>query len=353
METTEMDRGVMPPPRPRSGCMKSGCLVMGGAVLGVVGFIVMAILGKGCIGNAKFSTAGLSVSSAGEDESPNLEEYWSSGHGEKKVVCVSINGMIHFGKRSQWGSEDNTTFALRAIRRATEDESVDGLLLDIDSGGGSVTASDILYQAVKNFKAKKKGRKVVTIMGDVAASGAYYIALASDQIYAHPTTLTGSIGVLLQSVNIKGLAEKIGISDVTVKSGVNKDLLNPFHDVSGEQFEMLHRVIDVLYNRFVGLVAENRKLAKENVLPLADGRVFAAPDALEKKLIDQIGYASDAKQKLAELLDEEDVKVYRYRQKDSLLELFFSASAGGISRDLRSLLRGESEEPKVLYRWNP
>ncbi|MBR4171562.1 MAG: signal peptide peptidase SppA [Kiritimatiellae bacterium] len=352
METTDMDRGVMPP-RPRGGCVKSGCLVMCGAVLGIFALFLLGLLAKGCIGDAKLSTTGLTIASAGEDECPTLEEYWASGSGGKKVICVSIHGMIHFGKRSQWGTVDNTTFALRAIRRATEDETVDGLLLDIDSGGGSVTASDILYQAVKNFKAKKKGRKVVTIMGDVAASGAYYIALASDQIYAHPTTLTGSIGVILQSVNIKGLAEKIGISDVTIKSGENKDLLNPFHDVSGEQFEMLHRVIDVLYNRFVGLVAENRKLAKENVLPLADGRVFAAPDALEKKLIDQIGYASDARLKLAELLDEEDVKAYRYRQKDSLMELFFSASSGGISRDLRALLRGESEEPKLLYRWNP
>jgi len=284
----------------------------------------------------------------GEDDAPFMVETWSSGQGDVKVVRIPVNGMIMLGDSSWYVGNANT--ALRSIRRATHDPEVEGLILEINSGGGGITDSDIIYKALQDFKATQEGRVVVSIMGDVAASGAYYIALASDHILAHPTTLTGSIGVIMQSYNFKELAAKLGIQDVTIKSGANKDLLNPFQEVKPEQREILQKVISAMHDRFVTLVAENRKLTKEAVAPLADGRVFLADEALRLKLIDGIGYGEDAQKKAAELLDAQAVKVYRYDEQVTLMDLFAKPGIG-LQFDLNRFMHESAKDVKLMFRW--
>lgn len=286
----------------------------------------------------------------GEDDSPYMIETWSSGQGDVKVVRIPVTGMIMLGNSSWYSGSADT--ALRSIRRATRDPEVEGLILEIDSGGGGITDSDIIYKALLDFKAAQDGRVIVSIMGDVAASGAYYISLASDYIMAHPTTLTGSIGVIMQSYNFKELAAKLGVHDVTIKSGANKDLLNPFEDVKPEQREMLQKVISSMFDRFVSLVAENRNLKKEDVLPLADGRVFVADEAVKHKLIDGIGYDEDAQAKIADLLDADDVKVYRYSEEVTLMDMISSHRGLGMSLDLSRLMRDGVKEPRLMFRWS-
>ena len=323
------------------GCMLAVGVMLGAGLILTAGLIVCLASGKAFKSDAEF----------GSDEYPNLQETWSSGQGDTKVVRIPLRGMITLNGDSAWNTANAVT-ALRSIRRATRDEEVEGIILDIDSGGGGITASDILYNALREFKNEKKGRVVVTLMGDVAASGAYYIALASDYIIAHPTTITGSIGVILQSYNIKELAQKIGVRDVTIKSGANKDILNPFRDVDPAQKELLQSILSQMYDRFLKLVVENRKLAKEKVAPLADGRVFSAQDALANKLIDAIGYGADAQKKIASLLDVDEVSVYRYSEPSSLLDLFGEPPIG-FSSGLRRLLGEASDSPRLFYRWNP
>lgn len=284
----------------------------------------------------------------GQDESPYMEETWSSGCGTVKVVRIPVSGTIMLGDSSWYAGNANTV--LRSIRRATHDPEVEGLLLEINSGGGGITDSDILFKALQDFKAKQEGRVVVSIMGDVAASGAYYIALASDCILAHPTTLTGSIGVIMQSYNFKDLAAKLGVQDVTIKSGANKDLLNPFQEVKPEQREILQKVISAMHDRFVTLVAENRKLPKETVVPLADGRVFLADEALRLRLIDGIGYGEDAQVKIAELLDTPSVKVYRYDEQVTLMDLFAKPGIG-LQFDLSRFMHERANDVKLMFRW--
>lgn len=286
----------------------------------------------------------------GEDEAPSMTETWSAGNGDVKVVRVPIEGMIMLGDEASWYTGSANT-ALRSIRRATCDPEVEGLILDINSGGGGITDSDIIYKAVQDFKAAQTGRVVVAIMGDLAASGAYYISLASDHILAHPTTLTGSIGVIMQSYNVKELAAKLGIQDVTIKSGANKDMLNPFQDVKPEQRQMLQRVISAMHDRFVTLVAENRKQPKEVIAPLADGRVFLADEALRLHLIDGIGYGEDAQSKIAELLDTDAVKVYRYDEEVSLMDLFARPGIG-LRSNLGRLLHEGFAGPRLMYSWS-
>ncbi|MDX9866935.1 MAG: signal peptide peptidase SppA [Kiritimatiellia bacterium] len=286
---------------------------------------------------------------AGEDEAPNLIETWSSGCGEVKVVRIPLSGMIMLGDSSWYAG--NAATALRAIRRAKHDPEVEGLILEINSGGGGITDSDILYQALCDFKASAKGRVVVSLLGDVAASGGYYVALASDAILAHPTTLTGSIGVLLQAYNIQELAAKIGIRDVTVKSGENKDLFNPFQEVKPAQREMVQKIITAMHERFVGLVAQNRTLPIETVRPLADGRVFLADEALRHKLIDGIGYQADAQSRIAQLLETDAVKVFRYDEQVTLMDLFTRPGIG-LQADLGRFLREGVRDARLLYRWS-
>lgn len=285
----------------------------------------------------------------GEDEAPYMIETWSSGQGEVKVVRVPVTGMIMLGESAWYAGNANTV--LRSIRRATHDPEVEGLILEINSGGGGITDSDIIYKALLDFKAAQEGRVVVALMGDVAASGAYYIALAADHILAHPTTLTGSIGVIMQSYNVKELAQKLGIQDVTIKSGANKDLLNPFQEVNPEQREILQKVISAMHERFVSLVAQHRSLPKETVAPLADGRVFLADEALRCRLIDGIGYGDDAQRKIAELLETDGVKVYRYDEQVSLMDLLSPRPGIGVNVDLKRLMEEGSTDARLMFRW--
>jgi protease-4 len=332
-----------------------GCMLLAGLFLGL-GLLVAAVLacGLGAAGMAgEMKVDGLlghhHAGEKGEDEAPDMAETWSAGDGDTKVVRIPVTGTIMLSEDSWYAGSANT--ALRAIRRATHDPEVEGLILEIDSGGGGITDSDIIYKALLNFKAAQEGRVVVTIMGDVAASGAYYIALASDCILAHPTTLTGSIGVIMQSYNFKELAQKLGVRDVTIKSGANKDLLNPFQDVKPEQQELLQQVIAAMHDRFVTLVADNRKLPKESVAPLADGRVFLADEALKHKLIDGIGYSEDAQRKIAELLETESVAVYRYEEHVTFADLF-SRSGFGMRLDLGRVLREGAQDGRLMFRWS-
>jgi protease-4 len=166
---------------------------------------------------------------------------------------------------------------------------------------------------------------------------------------AHPTTLTGSIGVIMQSYNIRELARKLGIEDVTIKSGANKDLLNPFRELSDAQRAMLQKLVDSLHARFVRLVAESREIDEAEVRKLADGRVFLADEAMELKLIDSLGYTADAERTMSELLKVDAVHVVRYEEELSIFDML-RFRRGGLGMQLRKLLN--EDETRFLYQWS-
>jgi len=236
--------------------------------------------------------------------------------------------MITLGNTGWRANEDGSAdAALRAIRRATADKDVKAILLEVDSGGGGITASDILYDALLKFK--DGGRHIVVHMGDIAASGAYYISLPADRIIAHPTTITGSISVLISSYNLRELASKIGLRDVTIKSGENKDMINPFQDLTPEQEQLLQMIVDQMYERFVGLVATHRDMRLERAREIADGRIYLATQARSLGLVDVIGYENDALNAIRELCGTDHVKFIRYSQNVSWMTLLRSPSFWG------------------------
>jgi protease IV len=326
--------------RRRPGCLIFVLILL---VLGA-GFVWLSAIGKTPLPMGRFASA---TAEYGEDEFPELDEVWSCGKGSNKVVRIPISGMITLRDDGSFFGPDNTaTAALRAIRRATQEKHVRALILDIDSGGGGITASDIIYKALIDFKQSNSKRRIVALCGDVAASGAYYIALTADHIIARPTTITGSIGVIIQSVNIRELAAKHGIKDVTIKSGANKDILSPLSEFTVEQQALMQSVVDSLYNRFVELVVKHRDMSDTEVRALADGRIFTAPEALRLGLIDETGYWKDAVTRTAELLDVDDIKVYRYETAFSLGALLKASK----SISPRSWL-GLDRDVRLQYRW--
>jgi protease-4 len=214
---------------------------------------------------------------------------------KNKVVLIDVNGMILNARSSGLLSSGENPVALfrERLQAAAEDKHVKAVVLRINSPGGAVTASDIMYRDLLEFR-RKTGKPVVACFMDVAASGAYYLAMGCDRVYAHPTTITGSIGVIMSLYNAAGLATKIGITSNPIKSGPIKDMGNPLREMTDEERAVLQHMVDSFYQRFVQIVSTGRHMPEEQVRVLADGRVYTGMDACNLGLVDEVGYLEDA-----------------------------------------------------------
>jgi len=201
--------------------------------------------------------------------------------GSDRVALVRLEGLLVTSERVV---EELTDYA--------EDSSIKAIVLRIDSPGGGVVVSQEIYNAVKN--ARKEGKKVVASLGTVAASGGYYVAAAADTIVANPGTLTGSIGVKMEFANIEKLLEKIGVKGMVVKAGEYKDVGSPFRDMSPQEKKLLQDVIDDVHTQFIKAVAEGRNMQEAEIRVIADGRIFTGRQALDLKLVDQLGDLADS-----------------------------------------------------------
>ena len=188
---------------------------------------------------------------------------------------------------------------VKTIRSYQDNARVRALVLRVDSPGGGVVASQEIHDAVVAFK--DSGKQVVTSMGTVAASGGYYVAAPSNLILANPGTLTGSIGVIMSLANFEGLLEKVGVTNVTIKAGANKDIGSPFREMTDAERTLLQGVMDDIHDQFIEAVANGRGRPLEEVRPLADGRIFTGKQALEMGLVDEIGNLDTAIRRAGEL----------------------------------------------------
>ena len=209
--------------------------------------------------------------------------------GADKIALVKLEGLM---VTSEHVVEELNAYA--------EDSSIKAIVLRIDSPGGGVVVSQEIYNAVKN--ARKEGKRVVVSMGTVAASGGYYVAAAADKIVANPGTLTGSIGVKMEFANLEKLLEKIGVRGVVVKAGEYKDVGSPFRDMSEPEKKILQDVIDDVHSQFIKAVAEGRNMQEADVRTIADGRIFTGRQALDLKLVDQLGDLTDSIKVAGELV---------------------------------------------------
>jgi protease-4 len=285
-----------------------------------------------------------------------LKESTLEGKGEDKVLLLELAGVL--AEEPIFTLESRPQVALLArvreeLEKAAEDDRVKAVVLRINSPGGTVTASDVLYHEIKRFKDRRKVPVVAAIL-DVGASGGYYVALAADRIVAHPTTVTGSLGVLMLTVNSSGLLEKIGINTDYITSGPRKDMGSPFRAITPEERAIFQGVIDQLYGRFVGLIAQERRLDEARVRSFADGRIYTASQALSLGLIDRIGYLEDAIAVAKEAAGTPDAKVVTYHRPRQYRATIYSGGETPAFRPTAAdLARLVTSGPRFLYLWWP
>ena len=229
------------------------------------------------------------------DASDPLREVILDGTGDAKVLVIPITGVITDSPKSRIMQTRPGVVqeVVSHLRLAEKDERVKAVLFKIDTPGGTTTASDILYHEIASFK-QRSGKKVVVCMMNLATSGGYYVSLPADVIMAHPTTVTGSIGVILMRPQWSGFMEKIGVDVQVNKSGENKDMGSPFRPTTPAEENMLQALADTLGRRFVDLVKQHRGLEGQRLATVADARVFLADAAVAAGLVDKIGYLQDA-----------------------------------------------------------
>lgn len=289
-----------------------------------------------------------------------LKEKQVGGSGTDKIALMDLSGIITDEEEpGAFVTEPSLVARMKEeLEKASQDPAVKAVVLRINSPGGTVTASDILYHELDRFK-KRTGKKVIASIMDLGASGGYYVAVSADKIVAHPTTVTGSIGVIMLNVNVEGLLEKIGVAGTAIKSGDKKDMGSPFRSMTQEEQAIFQGVINQMYDRFVSVVATGRKnLTIDQVKKISDGRIYTAPQALELGLVDSIGYLDDAIElaKAESGLMQARVVLY-YRPgayKDNVYSRMPSdmpPTVNIVNVDVRSFV--QPGVPRFMYLWAP
>ena len=330
---------VSPPPRSKWRVVKIVLVVMLVLGLMVSGMLNLLLL--------VFVAGGGASSGGGE-----LEELPVSGKGQEKVAIVEISG-VRLEGMGPYGSEGNYGFITKQIKQAADDRRVKGVVLEVDSPGGGVTASDVLAHKVAELAKKKP---VVVSMKGVAASGGYYVSAGANKIYAQRTTITGSIGVIYTSVNVERLLDKIGVTPVVIKSGPLKDVGSMFRKMTPGEEAMLQGIINDSFERFKEVVSAGRKMSPEEVEKVATGAVFTAQEAKDLKLVDEIGYLEDAISGVKKLAGVERVQVIRYAQRPSLLRVLLRGQEQSGGKEVTVRLNAPGAEwPRagLYYMWEP
>jgi protease-4 len=263
------------------------------------------------------------------------------------LFLVSIWALSYFSNREEslWGGEKVAIIEIRGVIidpqpvveklvKLRKNEKVKAIVLRIDSPGGAVGPAQEIYAEVRKVQ---KEKKVLVSVGSVAASGGYYIACGADKIMANPGSITGSIGVIVESLNVEELLNKLGLKSVVVKSGKVKDMGSPFRPMTDEEKKLLQGVLDSVHEQFIRAVAEGRNLPLEKVRELADGRIFSGEQARALGLVDELGNFEDAialAAKLAGIKGEPEV-IYPEKKRFSILDLLLQETASKILEGLR------------------
>lgn len=253
-----------------------------------------------------------------------------SSEGSPEIALLDVYGTISDEAAAgplAAASSSNANALIKAIREARKD-NVKAILLHINSPGGTAAASQAVYSELMRTR-KETDIKIVASLGDVAASGGYYVASAAHHIMANPASLTGSIGVIVQTQNISPLLDRVGVETNTIKSGQFKDILSPFRDTSTNERELLQTIVMDSYQQFLEAIVAGRNISLETLRPLADGRIFTGRQAQEVNLVDSLGNSYDALKKTAELAGirgEPSVRNYTSPTLRDSLGLFLSSS---------------------------
>lgn len=320
---------------------KKGCLIA--VLIFLILFFAMIACGTLAVVVAFFSS--------GADSTDFQEKYARSGDSEKKVIVIDVKGEITNSSSSSglFSSEiASAPLIIAEIKSAVNDPEVVGIVLDMDTPGGDVVASDLIYKEL--LEAKNSGLIVITSMQTLGASGGYYIAAASDKIFANEMTMTGSIGVYSVYQDVSGLYEKIGITQRVIKAGDYKTGEGLFdEDNNGEEDQIYQALVDEAYEQFRGIVSTERGIPLSQMNDIADGRVFTGSQALANGLIDQIGGIDDAIEQVENLSGHNNLSVVRYYSSDFFEEILSIFKDTNVEALLLNLAKQE-EGTKIMYK---
>jgi len=311
----------------------------------------------------------ISIDLLGGGDSLPLVESRVAGKRGPKILMIEIDGLISGseGESGYFGLGTTTSLVGRVreiLDRARGDDDVQGVLLRIDSPGGTATASEQIYTEIMRFK-KERNVPVVAQLLTTAASGGYYIAMSADAVQAHPTTVVGSIGVIFSSMNFAGLMDKLGIEDQTITAGEFKDMGSPYRALTGEERGQLQVIVDDLHARFKEVVDDGRtKLTAEQVEAFADGRIYSARQALVNGMVDRIGTLNEAVAYLSDKMNAPRVQVVAYhRRSNQRRNLYMKSFPGAPSMGGAGMSRGPASmatsladllrKPGFHYLWWP
>lgn len=320
-----------------SGGFLRGCLIAFGI------FILVCFLGF----IALFTVSGIIIGMIGETgaafktASDDYTTEFISGNedAENRIAVIDVKGTITSDAESFGAAIANSKQIVKLIRAAKDDESVKAIIVDLDTPGGEVTASDEIYHELKLC-----GKPVVAMMNTMAASGGYYVACGANKIVANKFTMTGSIGVIMSSVDVSGLLDWAKVKPEFYTSGKMKNMLNPAKPTTEEEAKVVQALVMDAYKEFAGIVAEARNIPLEKITQgeLGDGRVFDGEQALANGLVDQIGYFTTAEDAALELagLTRDNCRIERFTGNSSLADFLslFGVKAQPVT--FNSLLSG-------------
>ncbi|MDW0112864.1 signal peptide peptidase SppA [Sporosarcina saromensis] len=276
------------------------------------------------------------------------------GTGMDRIAVLSLDGVIQDVQASPFlGTVGyNHQAFMSQLQDVLDDPTVKGVVLAVNTPGGGVLESADIYDAIRAIQLEKE-IPIYVSMGGMAASGGYYIAAPAEKIFVHPETITGSIGVIMESVNFSKLAEEIGIDFNTIKSGPYKDMMSGSREMTKEERAMLQEMIDDSYNRFVDIVAEGRQMSVEEVKKVADGRIMNGRQAIEAGLADEFGKTGDVIDALKADYELENATVFEYASLDNFSSLFSMKVQSLFGRNVEAELIGkiltDYQAPRMMY----
>lgn len=268
-------------------------------------------------------------------------------NGQAITALIKIRGVIQETQSTNsWNTNQNASSIAAKIRELADEKNVHSLLMDINSPGGTVASVQDIHNALLYFKSK--GKPVVALFRDVSASGGYYIATAADKIIAQPGTITGSIGVIMQGMNIKPLLDRFGITVKPIKSAKHKDIGSPYREMTEEEEQLLQDMISDTYMQFFNAVKESRKNIPEEKLRIyADGRVWTGSQAKALGFVDELGGMEKAKEMLQQLTGQKEIQIKSINSTGlSGLSSFLSSAQSKLNIKI-----DEISTPKVSYLW--
>ncbi len=274
-----------------------------------------------------------------------------------KIVVIDVDGLLLNSRQQGFFStgENPVSLFVEKLDKAQADSKVKALIIRINSPGGGVTASDIMHDRLLRFRKARSDVRVFAVIEDVGASGAYYIACGAERILAHPTSVVGSIGVIVQTVSFAGTMAKLGITAHAITSGKHKDLASPLKPLDKEDQAILQDMVDRYYKRFLAVVAAGRKgLPADKVKALADGRVFAGEKAKELGLVDGIKHMTEAIEMAKLECGANRVKVIMYHRPWGHRANVYAALPAAPQINLVNISVGDfldMTRPRFMYLW--